>query len=159
MSDSKSPIDHDLLRQLATLLNEANLTEIELEHDEVKIRLARHAGPAPQPIAAPPAAPPNSVEASTLSAAATDLEVTTEPTAHPGTVRSPMVGTAFHSPEPGAAPYIEVGSTVREGQTVLIVEAMKTMNQIPAPASGTVSAILVEDGQPVEYGDPLLIIE
>jgi acetyl-CoA carboxylase biotin carboxyl carrier protein len=135
MADKKSKIDQDLIRQLAELLTETGLTEIEFETDDNRIRVARNV------TAGPPA---------TKTGGETD---------HAGTVHSPMVGTAFLSPSPGEKPYIDIGTEVRQGDTLLIVEAMKTMNQIPAPRSGKVVRILVEDGQPVEYGEPLLIIE
>ena len=151
---SKSGVDQELIRELAALLKETELSEIEIETDNLKLRVARHlqaasvsvapaVAHAPAPAAAAPAAAPAPADAA----------------AHPGAVPSPMVGTAYLAPEPGAAPYITVGSTVKEGQTVMIVEAMKTMNHIPAPRGGTVKEILVEDGQPVEFGEPLLIIE
>jgi acetyl-CoA carboxylase biotin carboxyl carrier protein len=152
MSDKKPIVDQSLIRELAALLNETGLTEIEVERDDTRIRVARSAAPAvihaPMPASAP-AAPPAKVE----TVAPADLA------SHAGAVVSPMVGTAFRAPEPGAKPYVEVGDKVREGQTLLIIEAMKTMNQIPAPRAGTVLNIMVEDGQPVEYGEPLMIIE
>ena len=154
MNDKKKMVDHDLIRDLAELLSETGLTEIEFEHDDTRIRVAR--SPVPVSAVAPaavavPAAPP---------LAATDAPATdSDPGNHVGAVPSPMVGTAYMAPEPGARPYVDVGERVREGQTILIVEAMKTMNHIPAPRSGTVTAILVEDGQPVEYSEPLMIIE
>ena len=107
----------------------------------------------PQAYAAPAAAPIASVAWQTTAPAAGDLSK------HPGAVKSPMVGTAYRSPEPGAPTFCEVGSKVNQGDTLLIIEAMKTMNQIPAPRAGTVKAILVENAQPVEYGEPLIIIE
>jgi len=156
MTSKNSTIDQDLIRQLALLLTETDLTEIEVEHEDLRIRVARNVTVAPAsyqvaPLAAPVAAAP------AVIATAAPAEVSLAN--HPGTVPSPMVGTAYRSPEPGAKAFIEIGDTVREGQTLLIVEAMKTMNQIPAPRSGVVKAIMVEDGQPVEYGEPLLIIE
>ena len=145
-------VDHAVIRELAKLLDETGLTEIEFERGGVRVRVARQG----QPVVAA-AAPPRAVAAADLPAAsdvaAGDLSK------HPGMVPSPMVGTAYLGPEPGARPYVEVGSQVRAGQTLLIVEAMKTMNQIPAPRAGRVTQILVEDGQPVEYGEPLMIIE
>lgn len=148
MSDKKPIVDQDLIRELAALLTETGLTEIEVERDETRIRVARNAGPvavhAPAPVPLP--------------AAKADTPPV-DPASRAGAVISPMVGTAFRSPEPGAKPYVEVGDKVREGQTLLIIEAMKTMNQIPAPRAGTVVDIMVEDGQPVEYGEPLMIIE
>jgi acetyl-CoA carboxylase biotin carboxyl carrier protein len=141
-----SAIDHDLVRELAKLLDETGLTEIDFERDGQRVRVARH----PQPIAGAMAPAP-----AILSTPITAVE----PGKHPGVVSSPMVGTAYRGPEPGARPYVEIGSTVRVGDTLLIVEAMKTMNQIPAPRAGRVIQILIEDGQPVEFGEPLMIIE
>jgi acetyl-CoA carboxylase biotin carboxyl carrier protein len=145
-------VDHDLIRELARLLDETNLTEIEFERDGQRVRVARQAPAAP---AAPAARTVSAVEAGSPAADA----VAADPAKHPGVVTSPMVGTAYLGPEPGARPYVEIGSHVRAGQTLLIVEAMKTMNQIPAPHAGRVSQILVEDGQPVEFGEPLMIIQ
>jgi acetyl-CoA carboxylase biotin carboxyl carrier protein len=156
MSKSKATIDQDFIRQLALLLNETDLTEIEVEQDDTRVRIARtpaavtHTAQVSAPAAAAPAAAP-------IQATAAPAEAPSETPAGEA-VRSPMVGTAYLSPEPGAAAYIKVGDTVREGQTLLIVEAMKTMNQIPATASGVVQEILVTDKQPVEYGEPLVII-
>ena len=147
-------VDHDVIRELAALLDETGLTEIEFERDGVRVRVARQAQPvvtAVAPARVPAAAAEASAAANNVSAG--DLSK------HPGAVPSPMVGTAYLGAEPGARPYVEVGSQVRAGQTLLIVEAMKTMNQIPAPRAGRVVQILVEDAQPVEYGEPLMIIE
>jgi acetyl-CoA carboxylase biotin carboxyl carrier protein len=150
----KTPaIDHDLIRDLAKLLDETGLTEIEFERDGVSVRVARHiAGSGSRMRHAEPAA---AAPAAALAPAAAPMD----PAQHPGVVVSPMVGTAYRGPAPGAKPLVEVGSQVSTGEPLLIIEAMKTMNQIPAPRSGTVIQILVEDGQPVEYGEPLLIIE
>ncbi|MFK7791637.1 MAG: acetyl-CoA carboxylase biotin carboxyl carrier protein [Devosiaceae bacterium] len=158
MSKSKSMIDQDFIRQLALLLNETDLTEIEVEQDAMRIRVARTPAPvthsahvaAPAAVMATPVPAPTGAPAAPASggAATSDGEA----------VRSPMVGTAYLSAEPGAAAYIKVGDTVREGQTLLIVEAMKTMNQIPSTMSGVVQEILVGDKQPVEFGEPLVII-
>lgn len=158
MSKAKATIDQDFIRQLALLLNETDLTEIEVEQDSTRVRIARTPAPvshtaqvAAAPVAAAVApAPQPAAPAADATPAAThaDGEV----------VRSPMVGTAYLSPEPGSPAYVKVGDTVREGQTLLIVEAMKTMNQIPAPTSGVVQEIMVSDKQPVEYGEPLVII-
>lgn len=150
--------ESQLIRELAELLNDTGLTEIEIEKSGLKIRVAKKisinavpaAYAAPAPAAAPTAA---AAEASKSTTAPGDLSK------HPGAVKSPMVGTAYRSPEPGAPMFCEVGSKVNQGDTLLIIEAMKTMNQIPAPRSGTVKAILVENAQPVEYGEPLIIIE
>ena len=145
--------DSALIRELALLLDETSLSEIEIERAGLRLRVARNISVATSvPVAvAAPAAPAASV--ASPAAAATDFAK------HPGVVPSPMVGTAYWAPEPGAKPFIEVGSRVTAGQTLLIIEAMKTMNQIPSPRAGTVTQILVEDGQPVEFGEPLVIIE
>ena len=153
-SDSATtpPIDHEAIRELAKLLDETGLTEIALERDGVSIRVARHSGAAigrAWPIE-PALAAPGTI---------TTMPVTIDPAQHPGVVASPMVGTAYLAPEPGARPFVEVGASVKTGEPLMIIEAMKTMNQIPAPRPGTVIQILVEDGQPVEYGQPLMIIE
>jgi len=146
--------DSALVRELALLLDETSLTEIEIERAGLRLRVARNisvAATMPAPVAH--AAPVAIAAAAAPAATAPDLSK------HPGAVTSPMVGTAYWAPEPGAKPFIEVGSKVSVGQTLLIIEAMKTMNQIPSPRAGTVTQILVEDGQPVEYGEPLVIIE
>jgi len=152
MSEQKPAIDHELIRELARLLDETGLTEIEYERDGQRVRVARQA----QVVAAAPARAINAAEAPIPLAPDT---APIDPTKHPGLVASPMVGTAYVGPEPGARPFVEVGSRVRAGDTLLIIEAMKTMNQIPAPRAGTVTQILIEDGQPVEFGEPLMIVE
>jgi len=139
-------VDHELIHELTRLLDETGLTEIEIEHDGQRVRVAR------TPVAAPRAEMPLQ-PVGELAAAPLDLSK------HPGVVISPMVGTAYAAPEPGAKPFIDIGSKVKAGDTLLVVEAMKTMNQIPAPRAGTVIQILFEDGQPVEFGEPLVIIE
>jgi acetyl-CoA carboxylase biotin carboxyl carrier protein len=147
---SDSSRDSALIRELALLLDETNLTEIEIERAGLRVRVARNvsitaalpSGYGPAPTAAAAGAPP-----------VVDIAN------HPGVVPSPMVGTAYWASEPGARPFVEVGSKVTAGQTLLIIEAMKTMNQIPSPRDGTVTQILIEDGQPVEFGEPLMIIE
>ncbi len=155
---AKDKFDKDMIRELAELLHETDLNEIELESDGFRIRVSRGlsgvavAAPAPAPAAAAPPAPAAQQPAEE-SGGGEDYAK------HPGVVRSPMVGTAYRAPAPGAQPFVEVGDTVKEGQTLLIVEAMKTMNQIPSPRSGVVKAILVEDGQPVEFDEPLMVIE
>jgi acetyl-CoA carboxylase biotin carboxyl carrier protein len=153
----KDSIERGLIRDLAELLNETGLSEIEIERDGLKIRVARQltsAAPAPAGIAVPQKAPPAKVpEAPAEPAAGPDFA------SHPGCVKSPMVGIAYRAPEPGATPFIEIGARIAQGQTLLIIEAMKTMNHIPAPKGGTVTAILVENGQPVEFGEPLVVIE
>ncbi|KAB2940662.1 MAG: acetyl-CoA carboxylase biotin carboxyl carrier protein [Hyphomicrobium sp.] len=140
-----------LIRQLAELLNETGLSEIEIEKSGLKVRVARTLNVQSTVAAAPVAA---SAPAATAAAKAPS-----DPAKHPGVVKSPMVGTAYRSPEPGAPTFIEVGSQVAQGDTLFIIEAMKTMNQIPAPHAGKVTAILIENGQPVEFGEPLVIIE
>jgi acetyl-CoA carboxylase biotin carboxyl carrier protein len=136
------------------LLDETSLTEIEIERAGLRVRVARNVSIAASvPAAAPVASAPAPLPATAVAAPAADMAK------HPGAVPSPMVGTAYWASEPGAKPFIEVGSKVSVGQTLLIIEAMKTMNQIPSPRAGTVTQILVEDGQPVEFGEPLVIIE
>jgi acetyl-CoA carboxylase biotin carboxyl carrier protein len=145
-------IDHGAIRDLAKLLDETGLTEIELQRDGVLIRVARNShasgarGQLPQASVA-------------IEAVAAPVPAPIEPAQHPGLVASPMVGVAYLGPAPGARPFVEVGGQVKTGEPLIVIEAMKTMNQIPAPRSGTVIQILVEDGQPVEYGEPLMIIE
>jgi len=153
MKDKPPIVDKDLIRELADLLTETGLTEIEVERGDTRIRVARapaaatvHVsgpGPSGQPPVNMPESPSEPPDLASLA----------------GTVLSPMVGTAYRAAEPGGKPYVDVGEKVREGQTLLIIEAMKTMNQIPAPRDGTVTRVLVEDGQPVEYGEPLMIVE
>ena len=151
----KTLIDRELIQELSKLLDETGLTEIEIEQDGSRIRVARGAIAAPAPTVVVPAKPLAAAPQPVGESAGASID----PAKHPGVVVSPMVGTAYASPEPGAKPFIEVGSKVKAGDTLLIVEAMKTMNQIPAPRGGTVIQILYEDGQPVEFGEPLVIIE
>jgi acetyl-CoA carboxylase biotin carboxyl carrier protein len=166
MADDKTPaagskpgsFDKQLIRELADLLEETGLTEIEVEQDGKRVRVARGVNltttlttdGAPRDSREPAARPATNNRPAPRSE---------EAIVHPGTVTSPMVGTAYRSAEPGAPPFVEIGAKVAAGQTLLIIEAMKTMNQIPSPRAGTVIAILVEDGQPVEYGEPLAVIE
>lgn len=152
-------VDVQLVRDLAALLDDTNLTEIEVEDGDRKIRVARKAAAAapaavyaPAPVAAPAAAPAPSAAPAAAPAADAPLPAGT-------VVKSPIVGTAYLSAEPGAAPFARIGAQVAAGETILIVEAMKVMNAIPAPASGIVKAILVDNGQPVEYDQPLIVIE
>jgi acetyl-CoA carboxylase biotin carboxyl carrier protein len=151
----KAPIDQDLIRELARLLDETGLTEIEIEQKGLRVRVGRQAPmmhaslPPPLHVAPHPVATP-------VPAA---LETQVDPMKHPGVVTSPMVGVAYMAPEPGARPFVDIGSVVKAGDTLLIIEAMKTMNQIPAPSAGTVIQILIEDGRPVEFGEPLMIVE
>lgn len=151
-SKTKAGDESALIRELASLLDETNLTEIEIERTGLRVRIARNVSVTTAiPASYAPAAP--TPAAAVAPAAAADISK------HPGMVPSPMVGTVYWAPEPGAKPFVEVGTKVSVGQTLLIVEAMKTMNQIPSPRAGTVTQILVEDGQPVEFGEPLVIIE
>ncbi len=143
--------DSALIRELALLLDETSLTEIEIERSGLRVRVARNVTVS--------AAMPASYQPVAVAAAGAAPAAGADLAKHPGVVPSPMVGTAYWSPEPGAKPFIDVGSKVSAGQTLLIIEAMKTMNQIPSPRAGTVTQILVEDGQPVEFGEPLVIIE
>ena len=158
MAEERKPVtkkegtfDKDLIRELAELLSETGLSEIEIEHEGKRVRVARTV----------------TIAASATAVAADAGRPAREPAErggkddhhHPGTVHSPMVGTVYRSPEPGAPPFVEVGTRVIAGQTILIIEAMKTMNHIPAPHGGTVLAVLVDDGQPVEYAEPLAVIE
>jgi acetyl-CoA carboxylase biotin carboxyl carrier protein len=148
----KPEVDRDLVHELARLIDETGLTEIEIERDGMRVRVAKgrevsHVIGGVSAVAAP------------LTAATPAAAAAADPASHPGVVTSPMVGTAYLAPEPGAMPFVDVGSKVVAGDTLLIVEAMKTMNQIPAPRSGTVTEILVEDARPVEFGEPLMIIE
>ena len=166
MTKDTSASDVAFIKALAELLNANDLTEIAVEreygdNDTLSVRVSREkqviqaAAPAQMMVAAPAAAPAAPAAAPAAKAAASSAD----PSDHPGVVSSPMVGTAYLAPEPGADAFVSVGQQVSAGQTVLIIEAMKTMNQIPAPASGIVKRILVTDGTPVEYGAPLLIIE
>jgi acetyl-CoA carboxylase biotin carboxyl carrier protein len=155
MSIKKTGVDQQLIRDLAGILNDTNLTEIEVELDDLKVRVSRqaqtvHSVHAPAPIVHQAPAPAPATPAAAPAPAADPSK---------NAVPSPMVGTAYLAPSPDAKPFVEVGQQVKEGQTLLIIEAMKTMNQIPSPRSGTVTAMLVEDGQPVEFGMPLVVIE
>jgi acetyl-CoA carboxylase biotin carboxyl carrier protein len=141
-----------LVRDLARLLDETGVGEIEVERDGMRVRVARQAQASQTVSPAAPVAPPLAVPAPMIAAIA-------DPAKHPGLIASPMVGTAYLAPEPGGKPYVDIGSVVKAGDTLLIIEAMKTMNQIPAPRSGTVIQILIDDGGPVEYGEPLMIVE
>lgn len=157
---SKStPVDKDMIRELADLLKETELNEIEVETEEFKIRVARNAGGGAVAYAPAPAAPAPAAAAPSGDSGARGGGEAADLSSHPGAVTSPMVGTVYVAPEPGAAPFVSVGDSVSEGQTLLIVEAMKTMNPIPATKSGTVKQILVQDAQPVEFGEVLVVIE
>lgn len=152
-------IDVELVRQLATLLDDTQLTEIEVEDGDRRVRVARKPAPAAAAVSyAPPAPQPAPAAAPSASPATAALPAVVEPD-HANAVRSPMVGTAYLAAEPGARPFIAVGRAVAAGDTLLIVEAMKVMNPIVAPSAGTVKAVLVENGQPVEFDQPLVVVE
>jgi len=147
-------LDQELIRELAQLLTETGLTEIEIDREGMRVRVARQltAGPA---VSAAVAATVSAADTAQLAPASAGAD----PAKHPGCVRSPMVGVAYLAPEPGAAPFVSVGTRVSQGQTLIIIEAMKTMNHIPAPKAGVVTQVLVANSQPVEFGEPLVIIE
>jgi acetyl-CoA carboxylase biotin carboxyl carrier protein len=152
------PAELALVDNLADILNATGLSEIELEQKGIRVRVSRQMTVAAQ-VAAPAAAiapPATAATAQIAQPSRTEAAPTAE---HPGTVKSPMVGTSYLAPSPGASNFVEVGSEVKQGQTLLIIEAMKTMNQIPAPKSGKVTAILIGNGQPVEFGEALMVIE
>ncbi|EJZ21367.1 acetyl-CoA carboxylase biotin carboxyl carrier protein [Rhizobium sp. Pop5] len=157
MAEKKSGIDQALIRDLANILNDTDLTEIEVEQDDLRIRVSR-AG-AMQYVQAPIAAPAFAAPAAAAPAAAAAASAAAPSRNPANVVNAPMVGTVYMAPAPGARPFIEIGATVKEGQTLIIIEAMKTMNQIPSPKSGKVTEILVDDGHPVEYGQALVVIE
>ena len=159
---TKKPHDTDVafIKALAELLHENDLSELQVKRDYAEegclnVRVSRMSSVA-APVVVQAAAPPPVQVAHAAPAPAAE---STDPAAHPGAVSSPMVGTVYLSPEPGSEPFVKVGDNITEGQTLLIIEAMKTMNQIPAPKSGTVKRLLVEDGAPVEFGAPLMIVE
>jgi acetyl-CoA carboxylase biotin carboxyl carrier protein len=152
MPADQKPNDHDLIRDLAKLLDETGLTEIEIERGGTRVRVGRQPAAVSNvsvPVSAAPATAPQTAAAPRAA----------DPAQHPGAVLSPMVGTAYRAGEPGGMPFADVGSKVKAGDTLLIIEAMKTMNHIPAPRSGTVTQVLIEDGHPVEFGEPLMIVE
>ncbi|MEE3358701.1 MAG: acetyl-CoA carboxylase biotin carboxyl carrier protein [Pseudomonadota bacterium] len=166
MTQKKHDSDVEFIQALAELLRENDLSELQVkreygDNDSLNVRVSRMMQAAPVAVqvpAAAPAAAPAPV-AAPAAAAAPAADANDDPASHPGAVTSPMVGTIYMQPEPGAPSFIKVGATVNEGDTLLIVEAMKTMNHIPAPRAGTVKRILVEDGSPVEFGAPLVILE
>ena len=145
-------IDSELVRTLATLLAETGLSEIEYAVGDRRVRVARNAAPPASAAAAHGAAPATGVEPSASA-------VTVPPVEHPGTVKAPMVGTVYLSPQPEAPPFVKLGDAVAEGQVLLIIEAMKVMNQIRAPRAGRLTQILVDDGAPVEYGEVVMVLE
>jgi len=152
---AKTSFDSELVRSLASLLDETNLSEIEYENEGTRIRVARqitYGAAVAAPMMAAPAAAPAAAAAPVAAPAA-------DPASHPGALKSPMVGVAYLAPEPGKPNFVAVGDAVAVGQTILLIEAMKTYNPIRAAKAGKITAILVEDGSPVEYGEPLVIIE
>lgn len=166
MTDNKHEADVAFIKALAELLRENDLTELQVkreygEEDSLNVRVSRmqQAAAAPVQVAVPAAAPAAPAAAAAAPAAAESPAVTDDPANHPGAVTSPMVGTVYMQPEPGAPAFISIGASVSEGDTLLIVEAMKTMNHIHAPKSGTIKRILVGDGDAVEFGTPMVIIE
>jgi acetyl-CoA carboxylase biotin carboxyl carrier protein len=152
------PIDARLVRKLADILTETGLSEIEIEHAGLKIRVAKTLQAVIHQVATPAAAPAPAPQAPAAASTSTS-ETPPAARARGDTVNSPMVGTVYLQPQPGSDPFIKVGDTVQAGQTLFIVEAMKTMNPIPAPKGGRVAEILVADGQPIEYGEPLVVLE
>ena len=156
---SSSAGDTALVKALADILDEAGLAELEYETADLSVRLSRVSGAAPVAPVAAVAAPAAAPAATPLAPAATPAADSADSASHPGAVTSPMVGTVYVAPEPDAPSFIEVGGTVKKGQTLLIVEAMKVMNPIAAPADGTVKQIFVQNAQPVEFGEVLVVIE
>jgi acetyl-CoA carboxylase biotin carboxyl carrier protein len=158
-----APADQALIEAIAKLLNEQNLAEIEIEREDLRVRVTRsYANSGVQQVMVPAAAPVMAAQTPTAPAGSAAKGATApvdDLASNPNALTSPMVGTAYLSPEPGKATFVSVGAKVSEGQTILIIEAMKTMNQIPAHKSGTVSRILVTDASPVEYGQPLAVID
>jgi acetyl-CoA carboxylase biotin carboxyl carrier protein len=148
---SRIPFDPDAIRALAAVLNETGLTEIEIAEKDSRIRVVRAAAPMPAPVTQVTVAPP--------AAPAPPAAKAADEASHPGAVTSPMVGVAYLSPEPGSPPFVNVGQNVAAGQTLLLIEAMKTFNQIKAPKAGTIARVLVANGTPVEYGEVLMIVE
>ncbi len=153
MAEAKKTIDQSLIRDLATLLTDTGLTEIEVEQSGLRVRVVR------QPAVTHVASPMPVAVSAALAGSAGASSTAADAAHHPGAVLSPMVGTAYRAGEPGAMPFVDIGSKVKAGDTLMIIEAMKTMNQIPSPRTGTIVQLLIEDGQPVEFGEPLMVIE
>lgn len=151
--------DPKAIRELANILRETDLSEIELVEKDSRLRVARVVAAAPQLLVQAPASVPAPVAPAAAAAVVAPVAVEADASDHPGALTSPMVGVAYLAPEPGAAPFVQIGAKVAQGQTLLLIEAMKTFNQIKAPRAGTVTRILVESGTPVEFGEALLIIE
>jgi acetyl-CoA carboxylase biotin carboxyl carrier protein len=157
--DATTAIDTRLVRKLADILSDTGLTEIEVEQGELRIRVARELIAAPQAVTYAAAPAPQAVAAASAPAASAPAPAAAAPAQRGEPVKSPMVGTVYLQSQPGSPAFVSVGDRVTEGQTLLIIEAMKTMNPIPAPKAGVITAILVADTQPVEYGEPLVLIE
>jgi acetyl-CoA carboxylase biotin carboxyl carrier protein len=156
---SKLDIDRDVIRELAEIMNETGLGEIEVENGNHRLRVSRNASGTPVQAHQYAAVPAPAPAAPTAPVATAAEQAASDAASHPGAVKSPMVGTAYLAPEPGAANFIRPGDSVSQGQTLLIVEAMKTMNPIAAPKGGTVVSILIGNEEPVEFGQPLVIID
>jgi acetyl-CoA carboxylase biotin carboxyl carrier protein len=156
MAKASSPFDPELVRELANLIADTDLTEIEVEKGDLRIRVARSLA---AQVTLPMAPPAVAMASAPAPMAAVAPPPPANPKEHPGALPSPMVGTAYRRPSPDAKPFVEIGARVEAGEKVLLIEAMKTFNEIVAPRSGIVTAVMVEDGQPVEYGEPLMIIE
>ncbi|MEZ5985631.1 MAG: acetyl-CoA carboxylase biotin carboxyl carrier protein [Hyphomonas sp.] len=157
MSTGKNKLDTGLVRELAAILREADLGEIEVEHEGLRVRVSKPAAPVVQAAVAAPA--PVAVAAAPAAAPAASAPAEAAPATPDNAIKSPMVGTAYLSPEPGAKAFVVVGDKVKKGDTLMLVEAMKTFNPVEADRAGTVKAIYVSDSQPVEYGEPLILIE
>jgi len=160
MPTRKKDFDSKLIGEIAEIMAETGLTEVELKQGDSTLRLSKTSGVAAAPamVAAAPVAAPVATPAPGIPAPATEAPAESAAD-HPGTVTSPMVGTVYLAPQPGADNFVKAGDSVNEGDTLMIIEAMKVMNPLPAPRSGTIKALLVSDAQPVEFGDPLIIIE
>ena len=158
MSTTKNKLDTGLVRELAAILREADLGEVEVEHDGLRIRVSKPAAPVVQAAVAAPA-PVAAAPAPAAAPAATDAPAASAPAASDNAIKSPMVGTVYLSPEPGAKAFVSVGDKVKKGDTLLLVEAMKTFNPVEADKAGVVKEIYVSDAQPVEYGEALILIE
>lgn len=159
MSSAKSKLDAQFVRELAGILNDAELSEVEVEHEGYRIRVSKSA---PTVAAAPPqfiAPPPAPAPVATAAPAASAPQTADATPAAAGAITSPMVGTVYHAAEPGADPFVTVGSKVKKGDTLMLIEAMKTFNPVESPRDGTVAQIIAEDGQPIEFGEPLIVVE
>lgn len=159
MSSAKPKLDAQFVRELAGILNDAELSEVEVEHEGYRIRVSKSTTPvAPAQFIAPPQAPAPVAAAAPAPSASAPPQADTKPAAA-GAITSPMVGTVYHAPEPGADPFVTVGSKVKKGDTLMLIEAMKTFNPVESPRDGTVAQIIAEDGQPIEFGEPLIVVE